>query len=178
MDGLRLKSLRSCSGRGQSIRAFPREIFPKDFSCRARFGDDPAASQSVHPRPNEKVNQNNGCETSLARVTGNGNADNQAAGIVFDWRTADDPVMISSAYSKKQRGQCLTLTALKPCLAAPYRAFAGHCRAYRATARLNKDAPRLTGPRKYYYGLLATKFPANDNVAGKRTASPLYALLD
>jgi hypothetical protein len=68
---------------------------------------------------------------------------------------------------KKQRGQCLTLTAVKPCLAAPYGAFAGHCRAYRAT-------PRLTGPRKYYYGLLATKFQLTQ---GKRTASLLYALL-
>jgi hypothetical protein len=75
---------------------------------------------------------------------------------------------------KKQRGQCLTLTALKPCLAAPYGAFAGHCRAYRATPRLNRDTPRLTGPRKYYYGLLATKFQP---MQGKRTASLLYALL-
>jgi hypothetical protein len=80
--------------------------------------------------------------------------------------------MMSSAYSKKQRGQCLTLTALKPCLAAPNRAFAGHCRAYRATPRLNQGTPRLTGPRKYYYGLLATKFQTTTNVAGKRTASP------
>ncbi len=47
--------------------------------------------------------------------------------------------------AKKQRGQCLTLTALKWCLAAPYCAFAGHRRAF-------------TGTRKYYYGLLATKF--------------------
>ena len=52
----------------------------------------------------------------------------------------------------------LTLTALKPCLAAPNRAFAGQCRAYRAAPRLNRDTSRLTGPRKYYYGLLATKF--------------------
>jgi hypothetical protein len=68
------------------------------------------------------------------------------------------PFRFQTVQRKKKRGQCLTLTALKPCLAAPYRAFAGHCRAYRATPRLYWDATRLIGPRKYYYGLLATKF--------------------
>ena len=77
----------------------------------------------------------------------------------------------SSPYDeKKQRGQCLTLTALKPCLAAPYRAFAGHCCAYRATPRLNRDTSRLTGPRKYYYGLLATKFQSMRRCLYKRFA--------
>jgi hypothetical protein len=53
--------------------------------------------------------------------------------------------------TKKQRGQCLTLTALKPCLAAPYRAFAGHCRAYRATPRL---LPGRVAPYQAAYVLL------------------------
>jgi len=36
---------------------------------------------------------------------------------------------------------------------------------------LNRDTPRLTGPRKYYYGLLATKFQPTTMWRGKRAGS-------
>jgi hypothetical protein len=96
--------------------------------------------------------------------------------LFFDGRQMTRP-RCHQRTAKKQRGQCLTLTALKPCLAAPYRAFTGHGRAYRATPRLNRDTPRLTGPRKYYYGLLATKFQPTTMWRGKRAGSRLSTVL-
>jgi hypothetical protein len=73
---------------------------------------------------------------------------------------------------KKQRGQCLTLTALK---ALPCRAFIAPLPGIAAPTGLRRayrDTSRLAGPRKYYYGLLATKF---QTMRGKRTASPELA---
>jgi hypothetical protein len=52
--------------------------------------------------------------------------------------------------------------------ALPCRALSRLCRAYRAAPRLNRDTPRLIGPRKYYYGLLETKFQPTTTWRGKR----------
>jgi hypothetical protein len=47
--------LRSGSGRDQSVRAFSREGFPKNFSFGEGFADDIAAGKHVRSGTNEKV---------------------------------------------------------------------------------------------------------------------------
>jgi len=47
--------LRSGSGRNQSIRAFPRESVPKNFSFGEGFGDNVAAGKHVRSGTNAKV---------------------------------------------------------------------------------------------------------------------------